>query len=205
MRRCAWYPLARRRQTAAVRPAQWAAGSPPPEHAYHRAHLDEPAARGRARVTSAFCWPATLSPRSSTGLPLGGMRGFALSGSYPPVKCSLRSLLSMHFRELGVATASEALAAICLRHGLNMEARVIQDWLETRSLQRSHQLRDKVRDNGVPHGGPMRSGAVRTWLCRAKVTGANGPSNRAPQTPRTRDEACPQVRALGVGPRTSGL
>jgi hypothetical protein len=33
----------------------------------------------------------------------------------------------------GVASAADALAAICLRHGLDMEARVIQAWLETRS------------------------------------------------------------------------
>jgi hypothetical protein len=33
----------------------------------------------------------------------------------------------------GVASAAEALAAICLRHGLEMEARVIQGWLDSRA------------------------------------------------------------------------
>ena len=86
-----------------------------------------------ADVLRYFCWPAMLSPRGSTGLPLSGMRGLALSASYPPVKPSLRSLLSMHSRAQAWLLLRKRSPRSVGGQGLDMAARAIQGWLETRS------------------------------------------------------------------------
>jgi hypothetical protein len=56
--------------------------------------------------------------------------------------------------------------------------------------KRSDKLRGKVRENGVPQGDPMRSGPVRAWFCKAKVTRRMVP---ATGLPKRRDSATRRV------------
>jgi hypothetical protein len=147
MRRCPWYPLARRIKP---QPSDLRSGRLvvlPREHAYDGAQLAEAAARGRARVTSAG--PRIEPAQFDRAAPRWHARlCTALQLSTSEAQLALAALNALPGP--GVATAAEALAAICLGQGLDMAARVIQGWLETRSRKRSDRLRDKGAGQRLP-------------------------------------------------------
>jgi hypothetical protein len=101
----------------------------------------------------------------------------------------------------GVATAAEALAAICLRHGLDMEAGVIQDCLETSSRQAFRPAAGTKCGRTVSHRA-VRCGGGRCELGSVKRRSLGERSQRpgSLNAERPRRGVSPGTRAPGRTP-----